>query len=195
MKYARFAAAFLLATSSFLFAAEDDDIDAQMKKVMENPNAPAASKADMKRMQEQAMSQIAAAEAQNKAEEAEKRAALQKLVEQKGPASFPDWTPQVPQFTPAGPAARKIIDGEARIVQTGTSPLTPDQIADEWDKFANPKFSHERTGSDINHSVDLHVMYRRNEDNSEVKLEVERKAGAKITHVTLSSPIQQPVVQ
>ncbi len=185
------ALAFALAIALPAFAAEDDDIDAQIKKVMENPNAPAASKADMKKLQDQAMSQIKQAEAENKAEDDQKKAALEKLVDQKGPATLPDWMPQVPQFTPAGPASRKIVEGEARIVQTGTSPLSPDQIADEWDKFKNPKFSHERTGSDINHSVDLFVTYRRSEDNSEVKLEAERKAGGKITHVTLSSPIRE----
>ena len=141
------------------------------------------------------MSQINQGEAENEAEEAKKKAAVQKLVDEKGPATFPDWTPRVPEFKPAGPPARKLVDGEARIVQTGTSPLSPEAIADEWDKFANPKFSHERTGSEINHNVDLFVTYRRGEDNSEVKLEVERKAGAKITHVTISSPIPMPVAQ
>jgi hypothetical protein len=181
-----------LMASAVLVFAQDDDIDAQMKKAMQDMNKPAANKADMKKLQKQAMDQINQAEAEDKAEEAKKKAEVQPLVDQKGPASLPDWTPPVPQFTPAGPAQRKAVEGEARIVVTGTSPLSPDALCDAWDKFSNPKFSHERTGSDINHNVDLFVTYRKVDDNSEVKMEAERKAGAKITHVTLSSPIRNP---
>lgn len=186
------AAAFAVAIPVF---AQDDEIDAQIKKALENPNKPAASKADMKKLEAESTKQINEAEAENKAEDAEKKAAVQKLVDQKGPASFPDWTPAVPQFTPAGPAARKMIDGEAKIIQTGTSPLSPEKIADEWDKFGNPKFSHERTGSVINNAADLFVSYRKADDNTEVKLEVERKAGEKNTRVTISSPITQAADQ
>src|SRR5438309_6304604 len=100
----------------FLFAAvtlittitafgQDDDIDAAMKKALENANKP-ASKADMKKLEEQANAQIKEAEAENKAEEAKQKAAAQAIVDAKGPSTFPDWTPQVPQFTPAGPPAR-----------------------------------------------------------------------------------------
>jgi hypothetical protein len=109
---------------------------------------------------------------------------VQAIVDAKGPASFPDWTPQVPQFAPSGPPARKLVDGEPKIVQTGTSPLSPEALCDAWDKFANPKFSHERGGSEINHNADLYVSYRNNEDNGTVRLEAE--------HVTISSPIPIP---
>jgi hypothetical protein len=168
--------------------AQDDDIDAAMKKAMENANKP-ASKPDMKKLEQQAKAQMNEAEAENEAEETKQKAAAQAVVDAKGPTSFPDWTPQVPQFTPSGPPARKLIDGEPKIVQTGTSPLSPDALCDAWDKFANPKFSHERGGSDLNHNVDLFVSYRNNEDNTTVRLEAERKAGAKITNVTVSSPL------
>jgi hypothetical protein len=171
--------------------AQDDDIDAAMKKAMENANKP-ASKADMNKLEQQAKAQIDEAEAENKAEEAKRKAAAQAVVDAKGPTSLPDWTPPIPQFTPAGPAARKLVDGEPKIIQTGTSPLSPEALCDAWDKFANPKFSHERGGSDLNHNVDLFVSYRNSEDNTMVKLEAERKAGAKITHVTISSPLPLP---
>ena len=121
----------------------------------------------------------------------EKAAALA-VVDVKGPASFPAWTPEVPQFTPSGAPARKLVDGEPKIVQTGTSPLPPEALCDAWDKFANPKFSHERGGSEINHNADLYVSYRRSEDNETVRLEAERKAGGKITRVTISSPLPVP---
>src|SRR5260370_25508918 len=134
--------------------AQEDDIDAAMKKAMENANKP-ASKADMKKLEQQAMADIAKAEVENKAEEAKQKAAAQAVVDVKGPTSFPDWTPQVPQFTPAGGPARKLVDGEPKVIQTGTSPLSPEALCDAWDKFTNPKFSHERAGPEITHSPAL----------------------------------------
>jgi hypothetical protein len=172
--------------------AQDDDIDVQIKKAMEDVNKPAAKKPDMKQMEKETMAQIDQADAANKAEEVKQKAELQAVVDAKGPVSLPDWAPQVPQFTPSGPAARKLIDGEPKIIVTGTSPLSPEALCDAWDKFANPKYSHERTGSEINHNVDLFDGYRNNEDNSQVKMEAERKAGTKITHVTISSPLPIP---
>ena len=183
-------AALVLITTTPGFA-QDDDIDAAMKKAMENANKP-ASKADMKKLEQQAKAQTDQMEAENKAEEAKRKAAMQAVVDVKGPVSLPDWTPQVPQFTPSGPPARKLVDGEPKVVQIGTSPLSPEALCDAWDKFSNPKFSHERTGSEINHSADLFVSFRNGEDNTEVKMEAERKAGAKVTHVTISSPLPVP---
>ena len=162
-----------------------------MKKALEDANKP-ASKGDMKKLEEQAKAQIDQAEAENKAEEAKRKAAAQSVVDAKDPTSFPAWMPEVPQFSPSGPPLRKLVDGEPKVIQTGTSPLSPDALCDAWDKFANPKFSHERGGSDFNHNADLYVSYRNNEDNMMVKLEAERKAGAKITHVTISSPLPLP---
>src|SRR6266550_3025661 len=183
-------AALALITTTPGFA-QDDDIDAAMKKAMENANKP-ASKADMKKLEQQAKAQSDQMEAENKADEAKQKAAAQAVVDMKGPVSLPDWTPQVPQFTPSGPPARKLVDGEPKVIQTGTSPLSPEALCDAWDKFSNPKFSHERTGSQINHSADLFVSYRNNEDNTMVRLEAERKAGAKVTRVTISSPLPVP---
>jgi hypothetical protein len=185
-----FLAALAVLTTTPLFA-QDDDIDAQIKKAMENANKP-ASKTDMKKLEEGAKLQMKEAEAEEKADEARKKEAMQAVIDEKGPVSLPDWTPQVPQFTPAGPAARRLIDGEPKIVVTGTSTLPPQDLINAWNKFANPKFSHESGGSEINHNADLYVSFRRNEDNSAVKLQAERKAGGKITRVTVSSPLPLP---
>ena len=162
-----------------------------MKKAMENANKP-ASKADMKKLEQQAKAQMDQMEAENKADEAKQKAAAQAVVDAKGPTSFPDWAPPVPQFTPSGPPARKLVDGEPKIIQTGTSSLSPEALCDEWDKFKKEKFSHERGGSEINHNADLYVSFRNGEDNTEVKMEAERKAGAKVTHVTISTPLPVP---
>ncbi len=184
-------AALALITATPCFA-QDDDIDAQIKKAMEDVNKPAAKKPDMEKMERETKAQIDQAEAENKAEDAKQKAAMQAVVDVKGPVSLPDWTPQVPQFTPSGPPARKLVDGEPKVIQIGTSPLSPEALCDAWDKFSNPKFSHERTGSEINHSVDLFVSFRNSEDGSAVRLEAERKAGAKVSHVTISSPLPLP---
>jgi hypothetical protein len=189
-RFSLFAALALITTIIPAFA-QDNDIEAEMKKAMKDANKP-ASKTDMQKLEQQAKTQIDQAEAENKAEEAKQKTAAQSVVDAKGPTSFPDWTPQVPQFTPSGPPARKLVDGAPKIVQTGTSPLSPEALCDAWDKFANPKFSHERTGSDLNHNVDLFVTYRKNDDNATVRLEAERQAGAKITHVTITSPLPLP---
>src|SRR5712692_11467842 len=71
--------------------AQKDDIDAAMKKAMENANKP-ASKADMKKLEQQAMADIAKAEAENKAEEAKQKAAAQAVVDAKGPTSVTETT-------------------------------------------------------------------------------------------------------
>src|SRR5438128_3971465 len=152
--------------------AQEDEIDAAMKKALENANKP-ASKADMKKLEQQAKAQMDQMEAENKTEEAKQKAAAQAVVDAKGPTAFPDWTPQVPQFTPAGRPARKLVDGEPKVIQTGTSPLSPEALCDAWDKFKNPKFSHERGGSEINRNADLYVSFRNSEDNTEVKMEAE----------------------
>src|SRR5437870_8517310 len=183
-------AAVTLITTIVAFG-QEDDIDAAMKKAMENANKP-ASKADMKKLEQQAKAHMDQMEAENKADEAKQKAAAQAVVDAKGPTTFPDRTPQVPQFTPSGPPARKLVDGEPKVVQSGTSSLSPEALCDAWDKFANPKFSHERGGSEINHNADLYVSYRNNEDNATVRLEAERKAGAKLTRVTISSPLPLP---
>ena len=185
-----FFSALALITTAFCFA-QDDDIDAQIKKAMENANKP-ASKADMNKLEQQAKADIANAEAETKADEAKQKAAAQAVIDAKGPTSLPNWTPEVPQFTPSGPPARKLVDNQPMVIVTGTSPLSPEALCDAWDKFSNPKFSHERTGSDINHNADLFVSFRNGEDGTEVKMEAERKAGAKVTRVTISSPMPVP---
>src|SRR2546423_3548816 len=124
-----FFAALMLITTAPAFA-QDDDIDAAMKKAMQDANKP-ASKADMKKLEQQAKAQIDQAEAENKADEAKQKAAAQAVVDAKSPTSFPAWTPTIPQFAPAGPPARKLVDGEPKIIQIGTSPLSPEALCDE----------------------------------------------------------------
>jgi hypothetical protein len=164
---------------------QDKEGDEQIKQANEAAKKMGLKMPDMKALTEESDKE----EAQEKAKE---KAATQAAMDAKGPVALPDWTPQVPQFTPAGPVARKLVDGQPKTVLIGTSPLAPDALADAWDTFKNPKFSHERGGSDINHNVDLFVTFRNSEDGTEARMEAERKAGTKVTHVTVSSPLPTP---
>ena len=169
---------------------QTDDIDARIQKAVDEANAEAkdGAKRPVVKMPEVKDTD----EGDDAKEEAQKKAAAQAAVEAKGPATLPPWTPAVPKFTASGPATLKLVDGEPRVVLLGTSPLTPEALADAWDAFKQPSFSHERTGSEINGSADLNVSFRNGEDGTEVKMEVERKAGGKVTQVTVSSPIPLP---
>jgi hypothetical protein len=130
-------------------------------------------------------------EKEDKAKAAEEEEAAKKARADKpaGPIALPDWTPKLSQFTPAGPAAKKIVDGKEQIVVTGTSLLTPAALAAEWEKFKNPKFSREGNSSNINGSITEIVGYSNTENPVDaVRMEAERKAGAKVTTVTITSP-------
>src|SRR5437764_8639421 len=104
-------AALAVITTTPCFA-QDDDIDAQIKKAMEDVNKPAAKKPDMEKMERETKAQIDQAEAENKAEEAKQKAAAQAVVDMKGPVSLPDWTPPVPQSPPSGRPAGRVVDGK-----------------------------------------------------------------------------------
>src|SRR5260370_33504257 len=114
--------ALALISTTYCFA-QDNDIDAQIKKAMEDVNKPAAKKPDMEKMERETKAQIDQAEAEQKAEEAKQKAAMQAVGDVKGPVSLPDWTPPVPQFTPSGPPARKLVGGGTKI--NVTWPLHP----------------------------------------------------------------------
>src|SRR5205085_10652917 len=93
-----FFAALAVVTAAPLFA-QDDDIDAQIKKAMENPNQPAPKNPNMKQLETQAMADIAKAETEEKTEAAKQKAADQAVVDAKGKVLFAEWTWQVQQFT------------------------------------------------------------------------------------------------
>jgi hypothetical protein len=168
------------------------NIDEEMKKAMAaKPKSAAEMEAMQKHAEADSKKMMEESDKEEAAEKAKQKTANDAALHATGPVALPDWTPQVPQFAASGPVARKMIDGQPRTVLTGTSPLTPQALCDSWDSFKadHPKFSHERTGSVINHHSDLSVMYRNGEDNTEVKMEADRKPGDKVTQVTVSSPL------
>ena len=126
-------------------------------------------------------------------EEAKAKVKVQAAISAPGPVAFPDWTPKIPEFTPAGPAAKKVVDDVPQIVQTGTSPLTPVALADAWEKFKNDKYQFSRMRSNINKTITQTVTFRELEEpHQEVTMEATREPREEITHVTLSAPLPTP---
>ncbi|PYK16026.1 MAG: hypothetical protein DME55_12830, partial [Verrucomicrobia bacterium] len=83
-------------------------------------------------MLSQAKEEEARQEEKEKREKEKLQAALKKQLDAPGPVVLPDWTPATPELKAAGAPARKIVDDQVKIVQTGTSSLTPEKIADSW---------------------------------------------------------------
>jgi hypothetical protein len=129
-------------------------------------------------------------------EEAKEKAALQKQLEAPGPVALPDWTPKVPQFNPAGPATKKIVDDEVDIVVTGTSPLTPAELGDSWEAAKGDKLNNSRSNNSINDTKTVFIyLSTREEPLQKVVLQATRAPEEKITHVTISSPLPKPAVE
>jgi len=149
-------------------------------------------------MLSQAKEEEARQEEQEKREKEKLQAALKKQLEAPGPIVLPDWTPATPEFKPAGPAARKIVDDEVRVVQAGTSSLTPEKIADSWQAAAN-------TANNLNQSLNkisvngkitrILFLSTRTDPRQEVELEASREPDGKITQVEISSPLPKPNIE
>jgi hypothetical protein len=160
----------------------DKETDAALRQAAEAAKKMGMQMPDVKKIMEE-----------DEKEEAKAKAKVQAVVSAPGPVAFPAWTPKVPDFTPAGPLTKKVIDDAPEIVQTGTSPLTPVALADAWEKFKNDKYSFSRTRSNINGTITQTVTYRDMDDTKqEVTMEAKREPSEKITHVTLSAPLPTP---
>ena len=158
------------------------ETDAALKQAAEAAKKMGMQMPDVKKIMEE-----------DEKEEAKAKAKVQSVVSAPGPVAFPAWTPKVPDFTPAGPLTKKVIDDAPKIVQTGTSPLTPVALADAWEKFKNDKYSFSRTRSNINGTITQTVTYRAMDDTKqEVTMEAKREPSEKITLVTLSAPLPTP---
>ena len=128
-------------------------------------------------------------------DEAKEKAALQKQLAAPGPIALPAWTPKLPQFTPAGPATKKIIDEQVHIVVTGASPLTPAELGDAWEaaKPANASFG--RSNNSINDTKTVIInLHPQDAALGSVRLEATRAPKEKITRVTITSPLPKPDV-
>ena len=192
-----------------LFAEEDPLSDPDLKDLLkqaeemqkeakqlqkQNPTSQDTKK-KLADMLSEAKKEEARQEQEEKQEKEKLQAALKKQLEAPGPIVLPDWTPATPEFKPAGPPARKIIEDEVRIVQTGTSSVTPEKIADNWQAAAT-------AANNLNQSLNkisvngkitrILFLSTRTDPRQEVELEASREPDAKITQVEISSPLPKP---
>jgi hypothetical protein len=184
---------------------EDPDLQQLLKQAQEmqknardlqkSPGSPDTRKklADMEAM---AKEQAAQQEQEEKDEKEKLQAALKKQLEAPGPVAFPDWTPVTPEFKPAGKPAKKLVDEEVKIVQTGTSSLTPEQLADSWESATVVKeknLSRGRNNLNVNGKITRILSLSTQTDPVErVELEASREPNSKVTQVEISSPLPKP---
>ena len=163
---------------------------------MQKENPP-ASKQKMAEMQADAQKELKRMEAQEKKEKEAMQAALQKQLAAPGHSSLPDWTPKTPNFTASGPVVKKIVDDEVKIIQTGTSTLSPKELGDSWDAAAEAtgKLNRSRNNIRSNETVTVILFLSTRESPEEkVEMEAKREPDDKVTHVEISSPLPKPEI-
>jgi hypothetical protein len=169
------------------------------KQAKEHQNPTSSdSKKKLAEMLSQAKEEEARQEEQEKRGKEKLQAALKKQLEAPGPIVLPDWTPATPEFKAEGAPARKIVDDEVKIVQTGTSSLTPEKIADSWQAAAT-------AANNLNQSLNkisvngkitrILFLSTRTDPRQEVELEASREPDSKITQVEISSPLPKPDIE
>ena len=186
---------------------EDPDLQQLLKQAQEmqknardlqkSPGSPDTRKklADMEAMGKE---QAAQQEQEEKDEKEKLQAALKKQLEAPGPVAFPDWTPVTPEFKPAGKPTKKLVDEEVKIVQTGTSSLTPEQLADTWESATvvrEKNLSRGRNNLNVNGKITRILSLSTLTDPVEkVELEASREPKSKVTQVEISSPLPKPKI-
>jgi tRNA U34 5-methylaminomethyl-2-thiouridine-forming methyltransferase MnmC len=163
----------------------------------QNPTSPDTKK-KLAEMEAQAKEEEARQEQEEKREKEKLQAALKKQLDAPGPVVLPDWTPTTPQFKAVDKPAKKIVADEVRIVQTGTSSLTPKELADGWEAaaVAAKNLNHGRNNISVNGKLTtIMFLSTRTDPVQEVKLEASREPGGKITQVEISSPLPKPNIE
>ena len=190
-------------------AQQDETTDSDLTKMMKEAEEmqkeatkmqkenPPASKQKMAEMQADAQKELKRMEAQEKKEKEAMQAALQKQLAAPGHSSLPDWTPKTPNFTASGPVVKKIVDDEVKIIQTGTSTLSPKELGDSWDAAAEAtgKLNRSRNNIRSNETVTVILFLSTRESPEEkVEMEAKREPDDKVTHVEISSPLPKPEI-
>jgi hypothetical protein len=174
---------------------KDPDLQEALKQAseLEKQNGPAkpVKMSDLKKQADEI-------QADQKQEDQKEKAALQDQLEKQlaapGPSVLPDWTPPTPQLQATGSVTKKIVDDEVRVIQTGTSPRTPQEILDAWEAAVADKplnHFHNNTRSNGNAHARLDVSTRNN-PVQKVRLEASRDSGEKITRVTIALRLPKP---
>jgi len=174
---------------------EAQEMQKEAKELQKQNPASQDTKKKLADMLSQAKEEEARQEVQEQREKNKLQAALKKQLEAPGPIVLPDWTPSTPEFKAAGAPTRKIVEDEVRIVQTGTSSLTPEKIADSWQAAA-------AAANNLNQSLNkisvngkitrILFLSTRTDPRQEVELEASREPDSKITQVEISSPLPKP---
>jgi hypothetical protein len=185
---------------------EDPDLQQLLKQAQEmqknardlqkNPASRDTRKnlADLEAMAKQ---QAAQQEQDEKREKQELQTALKKQLEAPGPVVLPDWTPVTPEFKPAGRPTKKLVDEEVKIVQTGTSSLTPEKIAESWQAAAAAanNLNQSLNKMNVNGKITrILFLSTRTDPRQEVEPEASREPDSKVTHVEISSPLPKPEI-
>jgi hypothetical protein len=144
-----------------------------------------------------AKEEAARQEKEEKSEDEKLQAALKKQLDAPGSVVLPDWTPVTPEFKAASAPAKKIVDDQVKIVQTGTSLLTPEKIAESWQAAANAANNLNQSLNKINVNgkiTRILFLSTRTDPRQEVELEASREPDSKITQVEISSPLAKPEI-
>ena len=186
---------------------DDPDLNALLKQAQEmqknaqelqkNPESLDTRK-KLAEMEATAKQEAARQEQEEKNEKEKLQAALKKQLDAPGPVVLPDWTPATPEFKSAGAPARKIVDDEVKIVQTGTSSLTPEKIAESWQAAAAAANNLNQSLNKINVNgkiTRILFLSTRTDPRQEVELEASREPDSKITQVEISSPLPKPDIE
>ena len=177
---------------------DDPDLQQLLKQAQEMQKSSGSPDARKKLAEMEAMAkeQAAQQEQEEKQEKEKLQAALKKQLDAPGPVAFPDWTPVTPEFKPAGKPTKKLVDEEVKIVQTGTSSLTPEQLADSWESATVVKeknLSRGRNNLNVNGKI-TRILSLSTQTNpvEKVELEASREPNRKVTQVEISSPLPKP---
>ena len=180
----------------------DPDLKEMLKQAQEMQKKANPTSADPKKKLAEMLSQAkeeGARQAQEEKREKEKlQAALKKQLEAPGPVALPEWTPVTPQFKAGGSATKRIVDDQVRIVQTGSSSLSLQELADSCEAaaVAAKNLNHGRNNIEVNGKMTtITFLSTRTGPVQEVKLEASREPGDKITLVEISSPLTQPEIE
>ena len=186
---------------------DDPDLQQLLKQAQEmQKNAgdvqkKSGSRDDRKKLADleaMAKEQVAQQEQDEKHEKEDLQAALKKQLDAPGPVTLPGWTPATPEFKPAGKPAKKIVDDEVKIVQTGTSSLTPEKIADSWQAAATAadNLNQSLNKMNVNGKITrILFLSTRTDPRQEVELEASREPDSKVTQVQISSPLPKPEIE
>ncbi len=177
---------------------EAQDMQKEANELQKQNPASQDTKKKLADMLSQAKEEEARQEEQEKREKEKLQAALKKQLDAPGPVVLPDWTPATPELKAVGAPARKIVDDQVKIVQTGTSSLTPEKIADSWGAAAT-------AANNLNQSLNkisvngkitrILFLSTRTDPRQEVELEASREPDSKITQIEISSPLPKPDIE